>query len=59
MENKHTFYRNEFHKWIIDEWTRKGTPEVRWMYQKIGHFQIRLWRHERGKYYFIDMTNLK
>jgi hypothetical protein len=48
--NKH---KGEFHRWIIDEWTKIDCPWVR-RFDKRAY--LRLWEHKCGKMYIVYDT---
>jgi hypothetical protein len=49
--------KGEFHRWIIDEWTKINCPWVRRFDGVDKRAYLRLWEHKCGKMYIIyDIT---
>jgi hypothetical protein len=54
--------KGDFHRWIVDEWVKAGTPKVHFPLRVVnGYFmdyywRARLWSHECGKHYVVNDT---
>lgn len=46
-------YKGDFHRWIVDEWTKVKCPSV--ILLGIGTY-MRLWEHECGKQFIVFDT---